>query len=62
MGIINRLKINEFVKAIHSIDTEKIVDLIDGWGTKYFGELSKIYLEEVRLFLADIVTKIGGRL
>jgi hypothetical protein len=24
--------------------------------------LSKIYLEEVRLFLADIVTKIGGRL
>jgi hypothetical protein len=62
VGIINQLKFGEFRKAIKSIDTEKIVDLIDGWGKKYFGELSKLYLEEVRIFLADIVIKIGRKI
>ena len=62
MGLVNQLKFNEVRKAIRSIDTSKIVDLIDGWGKRYFGDLSKLFLEEVRLLLADIVIKIGEKL
>ena len=55
-------KFGEFRKALASIDIKKIVDLLEGWGKKYFGNRSKDYLDEIRRFLAKIVQEIGQRL
>jgi hypothetical protein len=60
--IIGKFSFDEFTKAIRSIDTDKIVDLLEGWGKKYFKGRWKSYLDEVRKLLADIVYKIGGRM
>jgi hypothetical protein len=59
MGWINNLKYDEFVKAINSIDTNKLVSLLKGWGQKYFGNRWKDYMDEIRRFLAKIVHQIG---
>ena len=59
MGLINNLKFGEFEKAINSIDTMKIVELLQGWGQKYFGDKWKDYLNIVRRFLSKIVFQIG---
>jgi len=62
MGIINNLKFNEFKKALHSIDHIKIVDMLEGWGKKYFDDKAKEYLDELRRFLAQIVYEMGERI
>ena len=58
MSFLNNIKYGEFVKAIHSIDSNKIVELLKGWGQKYFGDRWKDYLDEISRLLADIVFKI----
>ena len=60
--LLNKLSFDEFKKAIASIDIKKIVDLLEGWGKKYFKTRRKEYLDIVRRFLASIVQEIGGRI
>ena len=66
MALLNNpigwFKFEEFKNALHSIDTKKIVDLLEVWGTKYFKKDVKKYLDEIRRFLAKIVQEIGERL
>ena len=60
--IISKVSFDEFKKAIHSIETEKIIDLLEGWGKRYFKSRYKDYMDEVRRFLAKIVYEIGERI
>ena len=60
--LLNKLSFGEFKKSIASRDTKKIVDLLETWGRKYFKVKWKEYLDEVRMFLVNIVQEIGRRI
>ena len=59
---VKNIKFIEFKKAIYSIDDIKIVDLLEGWGKKYFADSWKEYLEEVQKLLTRLVVQINRRI
>ena len=55
------IKIEAFNSAIKSIDTKKLVDILEDFGKKEFRGKKQEYLDGIRRKLAEIVYEIGQR-
>lgn len=62
MGLISLIKIKALVNFIDSVEASKIVDMLEDFAKKYFGNEWKESLNALRTKLANVVFEIGRRI
>ncbi len=62
MGILTWVKLKALKSALDSLSTKEIVDVIESFGKKEFGDKHEDYLDQLRLKMASVVFEIGKRI
>jgi len=62
MGLLNQLKLWALVDFINKVDAPAIVDLLENFAHKYFGEKWKDSMRALQFKLANVVTEIQRRI
>ena len=62
MNLLNQLKLWALVDFIDKVEEDKIVELLEGFAHKYFGNKWKESLIALQVKLASVVIKIQRRI
>ena len=62
MALLNSLKLWALVDFIDKVEAPKIVDLLEAFAHKYFGEKWKESMRALQFKLANVVTEIQRRI